>query len=120
MTRLEAAKGVAAQLFKAEDAIDAAIREAARLTLAVTDARADLRLAAVVGSDVFDRAAALQGALAASRAQAVALHDALAQVRDQLRVPAAVLSPGLDKPPFAAFASTEGALPAPVRRLHTL
>ena len=116
MNRIETAKGVATQLFKAEDAIDGAIREAARLTLAVTDARGDLRLAAVVGSDVFDRAAALQGALAASRAQAVALHEALAQVRDRLRVPEAALSPGLDKP----LAVDPTAVDAPVRRLRSL
>ena len=125
MKRVETAKSVAAQLFKAEDAIDEAIREAARLTLAVTDARGDLRLAAVVGSDVFDRAAALQGALAASRAHAVALHGALAEVRDQLRVPAALLSPGLDKPnarvePAALDASGVAEPPPIVRRLRSL
>lgn len=123
MTRFETAEGVAAQLFAAEDAIDGAIREAARLTLAVADARGDLRLAAVVGTEVFDRAAALSGKLAASRAEAVALHGALAEVRDQLRIRTpATLGGGLDKPTPPKFAELEEAPPvaAPVRRLHSL
>lgn len=123
MTRLETAEGVAARLFAAEDAIDGAIREAARLTLAVADARGDLKLAAVVGTEVFDRAAALSGKLAASRAEAVALHEALAGVRDQLRIRMPTHLSGLDKPPPPpSFAELEDAPPmvAPVRRLHSL
>lgn len=84
--RLDVARAVAAQLYEAENAIDDAIREAARLTVAVTDARCDLNLAAVVGGDVFDRAAALQAGLARARTDAVALHHALAGVRDLLRI----------------------------------
>ena len=119
MTRLETAQGVATQLFKAEDAIDGAIREAARLTLAVSEARSDLRLAAVVGSEVFDRAAALHGGLAAARAQAVALHDSLAEVRDRLRIRMDGDGDGfgsMDKPPKQPTGEADVAQPVRLRR----
>jgi hypothetical protein len=119
MTRLETARSVATQLFKVEDAIDAAIGEAARLTLAVTEARGGLRLAAVVGGEVFDRAAGLHAQLAAARAEAAALHEALAEVRDRLRMDGDDFG-SFDKPPKRPdYAQAEGP-PAVARRLRTV
>lgn len=122
MTRSETARAVALQLYTAENAVDDAIREAARLTLAVADARSRLNLAAVVGPAVFDRASALQAGLAAARNEAVALHEALAAVRDQLRIRMDGDDFGTpDKPPAPSGvqpAPEEAPGPGPVRRLR--
>lgn len=117
-TKQAAARAVAQALYTAEDAIDAAIREAARLTLAVSDARGDLRLAAVVGGEVFGRAATLHAGLAAARGQAAALHEALADVRDELRIRMDAPDFGSPaKPPKGAAQEEETAAPPPPR-LH--
>ena len=86
MKRADIARQVAQQLFAAEDALDGAIREFARLTAELMEARASMRLSAVVGPEVVLRAAAVQGALAQARAESAALHAALAEVRDGIGV----------------------------------
>ena len=80
MNRSEIAREVALSLFTAEGALDAAIRDYARLTAATMEARARLGLSAAVGSEVVSRNAAVQSALAAARVESAALHAALAEV----------------------------------------
>ena len=82
MKRADTARQIARSLFTAEDALDAAIRDFARLTAELMEARGRMGLAATVGPHVVSRAAAVQTALASARAEAAALHAALAEVKD--------------------------------------
>lgn len=82
MKRADIAREVAQHLFTAEDALDAAIRDFARLTAELMEARSRMGLAATVGTEVISRGAAVQAALALARAEAAAMHAALADVKD--------------------------------------
>ena len=82
MRRADIARHVAQQLFTAEDALDVAIRDFARLTSELMEARTRMRLSAAVGPEVVARAAAVQAALANARTESAALHAALAEVKD--------------------------------------
>lgn len=82
MKRADIAREVAQSLFTAEDALDAAIRDFARLTAELMEARGRMGLAATVGPEVVSRGAAVQAALAQARTEAAAMHAALAQVKD--------------------------------------
>ena len=82
MTRPDIAREVAQSLFTAESALDTAIRDFARLTADMVEARDRMGLSPCVGSEVVARAAAVQTALAGARTEAGALHAALVQVKD--------------------------------------
>ncbi len=84
MTRIEAARDVAQALNLAEDALDAAIRDFARLTSRLVEARGEMGLSSTVGADVALRLAAVQSGLAGSRAEAAAVHTALGDVKDRI------------------------------------
>lgn len=84
MKRADIARHVARQLFTAEDALDTAIRDFARLTAELMDARTRLGLSAAVGPEVVAHAAAVQAALAAARTESAALHAALVEVKDSV------------------------------------
>ena len=82
MKRADIAREIAQSLFTAENALDTAIRDFARLTADLMEARSRMGLAATVGPQVVSRGAAVQAALAAARIEAAALHAALAEVKD--------------------------------------
>ena len=86
MTRDEVARGVAAQLCEAENALDDAIVAFSRLTAAALEARGELNLSATLGGEVIARGAAVHGHLATARDEAGALHGALAQLARRIRV----------------------------------
>ena len=86
MKRADIARNVAQQLVTAEDALDAAIRDYARLTAELMEARVRARVSATVGAEVVACSARVQTALAAARTESAALHGALAQVRDDLGI----------------------------------
>ena len=82
MKRADIAREIAQSLFTAEDALDIAIRDFARLTADLMEARSRMGLSATVGPQVVARGAAVQAALAEARTEAAALHAALALVKD--------------------------------------
>ncbi len=86
MKRADTCRSVAHQLFAAEAALDGAIRDYARLTAEMMEARTRMNISATVGSQAVVRAAAVGAALAQARAESSALHAALAEVRDGLGV----------------------------------
>ena len=86
MTKHEVARGVAAQLFEAENALDDAIMAFSRLTITALEARGELNLSATLGGEVVARGAAVHGHLANARDEAAALHAALAQLARRIRV----------------------------------
>ncbi len=86
MTKHEIARGVAAQLFEAENALDDAIMAFSRLTTTALEARGELNLSAVLGGEVIERGAAVHARLATARTEAVALHAALAELAARIRV----------------------------------
>lgn len=86
MDRNQIARGVAAQLFEAENALDEAIMAFSRLSATAMEARVELNLSAMLGADVVTRAAAVQTQLAAARGEAGVLHGALADLARRIRV----------------------------------
>ena len=105
MTRADIARQVAHQLIAAENALDVAIRDYARLTAELMEARPRAHVSPTVGGEAVARAAAVQTALAGARAESAALHAALAEVRDGLGV-------RMDDDGFGAGDKTNVARPA--------
>ena len=94
MKRADIARHVARHLFTAEDALDVAIRDYARLTAEIMEARTQLNLSGAVGPEVVSRAAAVQAALANARAESAALHAALVEVKDGVGLRTAAVGGG--------------------------
>lgn len=86
MDKHQVARGVAAQLFEAENALDDAIMAFSRLTTTALEARGELNLSAVLGGQVLARGAAVQSQLVAAREESTALHGALAELAKRIRV----------------------------------
>ena len=82
--RQAVAQQVAAQLFAAENAIDAALAHAAELTTALPRARTEAQLSATVGQAALDRTAASLAALVEARRCIVEAHEQLDTVRGQI------------------------------------
>lgn len=89
MDKHTVARGVAAQLFTAERALDDAIRAFSQLTTTALEAKGELNLSATLGGEIIARGATLQGQLAGARTEAVALHGAFAELGRRIRVRAA-------------------------------
>jgi hypothetical protein len=81
--RREAAAQVAADLFEAEAAIDAAIQAVSRLAAGMPLARQDAHLAAAIGQDALMAAIETNGLLVQARARIIATHGALKEAQTQ-------------------------------------
>ena len=91
---------VAAGLFDAEAAIDAALNKTAALTAAIPAARAGAGLSALFGQDALERLSETIAALALARLCIVETHKELAVVKAQIGLGAVVMDGGEnDKPP---------------------
>lgn len=97
MTRDAIGETLAARLFAAETAIDAALTETASLTALLPAARAEARLSAVTGQRAFDGAAASILSLAQARSHLVETHHTLAALARRLGLETVSVG-GLDKP----------------------
>ena len=86
MDKHSIARGVAAQLFQAERALDDAIMAFSQLTTTALSAKGELNLSATLGGEIITRGATLQGQLAGARSEAVALHASLAELAKRIRV----------------------------------
>ena len=75
------AQTVANKLFATENAVDTAILEASRLMGGLIEARQEMRLSAVVGTEVTSKLAAALGALTEARKAVVEAHNELADVK---------------------------------------
>lgn len=97
MNRETVGEALAARLYAAEAAIDAALFETASLAAMLPGARAEAFLSAVTGQKVFEGAAAGIGALTEARAHIVDAHNALAALARKLGLDVLALGP-VDKP----------------------
>ena len=89
---------VANRLFATEQAVDAAMAEAASLMTAIAEARADLGLSAIVADDATSKVAQAIATLAEARRAVVAAHGNLAETK--LRIGVRTKLVGVtDKPP---------------------
>ena len=96
---------VAASLFEAEAAIDAALAKTAHLAGVMPGLRQDAGLSALIGQDAVERASQAIMALADARRAIVETHKELSIVQTQIGLGAVMFDPvGGDKPP-ATFAS---------------
>jgi hypothetical protein len=82
--RREAAMQVAATLFAAEEAIDAALARTAELNSKMVTARNDAGLSALVGQDAFEVSASAFAALARARCDIVETHKRLSEAKIQV------------------------------------
>ena len=98
---------VAAGLFEAEAAIDAALNKTAALAATMPSVRADAGLSALFGQDAVERISETIAALTKARRGIVETHKELAVVKSQIGLGAVAYGGGVDKPP--QLASVEGA-----------
>lgn len=82
--RRDAAMKVAASLFAAEEAIDAALARAAELNSTMATARNEARVSALIGQDAFEVAASAFAALARARCDIVETHKRLTEAKIQI------------------------------------
>ena len=82
--RRNAAMKVAASLFAAEAAIDAALARAAELNGVMVTARTEAGLSALVGQDAFEVASAAFAALTRARCDIVETHKRLSEAKIQV------------------------------------
>ncbi len=106
-----AAEKIAAELFAAEAAIDAAIAATARLAAVMPVARQEAGMAPHFGHDAVMRSVATMTKLAEARAAIIATHDALAETQKQAGL-REVNFLGGDKPPAEDFGWPKGHLRA--------
>lgn len=85
--RIAATRMVANKLTATENAIDDALISASELTATFPVARREANVSPVVGQEAIALAGEAVAALHDARAKIVAAHHALADVRDELRVP---------------------------------
>jgi hypothetical protein len=97
MTRHDIGESLAARLYAAEAAIDAALAETATLAAMLPAARAQAYLSAVSGQKAFDGAAASISALAEARSHLVQTHNTLAALARKLGLETLAVGP-VDKP----------------------
>jgi hypothetical protein len=99
MRRAEIVRANAAQLFLAEDAVDKALVEVAKLAQMLSDSRLQTKLSAVVGQDAIDGIATLYRRLSKARRDAVALHKLLDDVKTQIGARTVMVGGDNGKPP---------------------
>ncbi len=97
MTRQTVGETLAARLYAAEAAIDAALFETASFATMLPQARAEAMLSATAGQAVFEGAAASISALTEARARIVDSHNALAVLARKLGLDVLAVGP-VDKP----------------------
>jgi hypothetical protein len=98
--RREAAMQVAATLFAAEEAIDAALARTAELNSKMATARQDAGLSALVAQDAFEVSAAAFAALARARCDIVETHKRLSEAKVQIGLRELAIG-DMGKPPTA-------------------
>jgi hypothetical protein len=92
---------VAANLFEAEAAIDAALAKTAKLAGVMPELRAEAGLSALVGQDAVERASEAIAALASARRAIVETHKELDLAKTQIGLGAVMYGDGVPKPQFA-------------------
>ena len=97
MNKDAVAERVAAQLFDAERAVDAALEEVAKLAALLPQARQEAYLAATVGQTVFASTASAVAGLTAVRGDLVQTHGSLAALARRMGLEAVAAGP-MDKP----------------------
>ena len=97
MKRRLVGRKVADQLFVAEKAIEAALKETAQLAVMLPDARIEANVSAVVGQAAFEGASGAIALLTQARRSIIDTHHGLAEVRDQIGMGAVAFGP-TDKP----------------------
>jgi hypothetical protein len=107
---------VAAGLFDAEAAIDAALNKTAVLTASIPTARAGAGLSALYGQDAVERLSETIAALIQARRGIVETHKELSVVKSQIGLGALVMDgDDNDKPPSQNVTSDAGNV-RPIRR----
>lgn len=90
---------VAASLFEAEAAIDAALAKTAHLAGVMPGLRQDAGLSALIGQDALERATDALAALAQARRAMVETHKELSVAQKQIGLGAVMFGGGDTKPP---------------------
>lgn len=100
-----AAEQVAAALFEAEAAIDAAVSKTALLTGVMPSLRRQAGASALIGQDALERASQAIMALAEARRAIVETHKELSVVQGQIGLGAVMIGDDTEKPPPMASAT---------------
>ena len=111
MKRRIVAEQLASRLFTTEEAVDSTLALMGDLIAAMPRARLEAGLGAGVGQQAVDRVLEAASGMAHARRSLIAVHEALAQAKEQVGLRRVTLVGGGDKP---------GDPPAPTGRLHEL
>lgn len=103
--RRMAADDVAAGLFEAEAAIDAALNKAAALAATMPAARTGAGLSALFGQEALERLSDTIAALAQARRGIIETHKELAEVKVQIGLGAVMIGDDAQKPPHMVGAA---------------
>jgi pseudouridine-5'-phosphate glycosidase len=96
--RRNVAEQVAAALFEAEAAIDAALFKTAGLTGMMPGLRAEANLSALIGQDAMERASEAIAALTAARRSIIETHKELSVAQHQIGLGAVAIGDDMTKP----------------------
>lgn len=107
---------VAASLFEAETAIDAALAKTARLAGVMPSLRADAGLSALIGQDAVERASDAIAALTAARRAIVETHKELSTAQEQIGLGAVMYGDMGEKPTLRLSPSRRALRSVPVQR----
>jgi hypothetical protein len=108
---------VAAALFEAESAIDAALAKTAALTGVMPALRGDAGLSALIGQDAVERASETVMALAQARRAIVETHKQLSVAQQQMGLGAVAYGGSDEKPPPSGLLETEQPRRAALRQV---
>lgn len=96
--RIEATNDIAAQLFAAEEAVDAAITQMAKLSAMMPEARLRVKVSASLGHEALKSASDALSSLINARGQIVSVHAALDQVKTDIGLRTYGIGAGFEKP----------------------
>lgn len=99
MKRAELVKASAQQLFAAEDAVDKALCEIAKLAQTLGEGRMAVRLSAIIGQEAIDGVAVTYKRLSRARRDVVRLHHTLKSIQEQIGAGSVMVGPDEGKPP---------------------
>lgn len=100
--RIEATNDIATQLFAAEEAIDTAISEMAKLSAMMPEARLRVKVSASLGHDALKHASASLAALVEARTSVVSVHSVLDQAKTDIGLRTYGIGAGWQKGALAA------------------
>jgi len=105
--RLQAAQGVARELFPAEETLESALLHTSRMVIAVIEGRRNAKLPFATGQEGLERAGAAASLMIQARAELGAAHAAFRETQEQIGLRAVSFGDIWECPPKEGAAAPE-------------